>query len=103
MEARRKGKTFFGHTVNSLTRQNKYFHWLITYSWYSNLTPKQKIANKIWKIGIAMVGCMSEAFDFKELVFWCTSRFNSNHRITQVVVERRNPILLTSKVFKKLL
>jgi hypothetical protein len=103
MENRRKKEPFYGDIVNSLMHQNKEFHWSTTYQWYSSLTPEQKVANNIWTTGLAKVGCMPEAFDFRELVSWCASRFDSKHRMIQVVPEGRNLILLTPKVFRKML
>jgi hypothetical protein len=46
---------------------------------------------------------MPEVFDFKELVSWCARRFDSKRRMIQVVVEGKNPVLLTPKVFRRML
>jgi hypothetical protein len=58
METRKKKELFYGDIVNSLTRQDKDFHWSTTYQWYSNLTPEKKLTNKIWTTGLAKEGCM---------------------------------------------
>jgi hypothetical protein len=42
-------------------------------------------------------------FDFKELVSWCARRFDSRTRMIKVTTKEKNPIMLTPKVFKKML
>jgi len=54
-------------------------------------------------ICLAKAGCTPEVFDFKELVSWCASWFDSKHKMIKIVAKGRNPILFTPKVFKKIL
>jgi hypothetical protein len=41
--------------VNSLAGESKEFQWSIVYKWYFELSPDDKIKNKVWNSGIANV------------------------------------------------
>jgi hypothetical protein len=49
------------------------------------------------------IGCILEVFDFKELVSWCTQIFDSKTRRIQVATEGKNLVVLTPKVFRRML
>jgi hypothetical protein len=51
--------------------------------------------------GIALVGCMPEVSDFKELVLWCTNKFNNEKRIIQL--QGRTPVSLAPTIFRRML
>jgi hypothetical protein len=42
---------------------------------------------------------MSDAFDFKEIVSLCASKFNSKHQLILVLVEGKNLVLLNPNIF----
>jgi hypothetical protein len=52
---------------------------------------------------LVKVGCTFEDFDFKEIVFLGASKFNSKRRLILVLVEGKNPILLTPNIFRRML
>jgi hypothetical protein len=51
--------------------------------------------------GIARVGYVSEVFDCKELVSWCTEKYIPSQRIIQL--QYHSPISLSPQVFRKML
>jgi len=70
MTARRKDPSC-QDTVNSLTHQDKVFHFSVAYQWFHILTLEHKKNNQIWMTRLVNVGCIPEVFDFMELVSWC--------------------------------
>jgi hypothetical protein len=46
---------------------------------------------------------MPEAFDFREIVSLCASKFNSKHRLIPVLAEGKNLVLLTPNIFRIML
>jgi hypothetical protein len=46
---------------------------------------------------------MPKAFDFRELVTWCTKRFNSKHRLIELKERRRMHVPLTPNTFVSML
>jgi hypothetical protein len=43
---------------------------------------------------LAKVGCMLEAFDFRELVMWCAKRFDSKYRVVNTQEDKKTLIPL---------
>jgi hypothetical protein len=68
METRRRKDPFCGDIVNSLTCQEKDFHWSIAYHCFLSLNLKQKLKKNIWTIALVNVDCMTEFFYFKEMI-----------------------------------
>jgi hypothetical protein len=46
---------------------------------------------------------MHEAFEFREIVSLCASKFNSKRRLIPVLAEGKNLVLLTPNIFRRML
>jgi hypothetical protein len=55
----------------------------------------------IWTSWIALVGCVPEVFDCKEIVAWCVDKYVLNQRAIQL--RGHSPISLSPQVFCKML
>jgi hypothetical protein len=55
----------------------------------------------IWTSGTALVGCVLEVFNCKEIVAWCVDKYIPNQRAIQLQVH--SPIYLSPQVFHKML
>jgi hypothetical protein len=80
MSSKRK-ELYCGDTVNTLRQKDHKFQWSHAYKWYSNLPSEENNLKKVWTSGIALARCMLEVDDFKELVLWCTDKFDIGRRI----------------------
>lgn len=103
MENRIKKEPFCSDTINSVTRQDKNFHCYTSYHWFLNNIPKEKKNDWLWTIGLINVGYVPEVFNFKEPISWCAWRFNSRTRMIKVTTKSNNQVVITLKVFKKIL
>jgi hypothetical protein len=68
-----------------------------------NKSAEEKKTDKLWTTGLVNVGCVPDIFDCKELVSWCARRFDCRTRMIKVTTKGKNPVLLTPKVFNKML
>jgi hypothetical protein len=64
---------FYGDTLNLLAREDPNYHWSRAYWYYSTLPNRN--SNKVWTSGIALVGCVPEVFECKDIVTWCIDKF----------------------------
>ena len=103
MENRIKKDPFCSDTINSLTRQDKNSHCYSSCHWFLNNIPKEKKIDWLWTIGLINVGYVPEVFNFKEPISWCAWRFNSRTRMIKVTTKSNNQVVITLKVFKKIL
>jgi hypothetical protein len=92
---------YCGDTLNTLGREDQYFHWSRAYNYYKALSLAKKKMNQIWTSGIALAGCVREVIDFRELVQWCFDKFNSEKIIIQL--QGQQPISLAPSVFSRML
>jgi hypothetical protein len=90
---------YCGDTLNTLGQEYHRFQWSQYYKWYLALPPTNKEINKVWILFIALVGCVPNATDFKELVLFCVDKFDTKRRIIQI--QGNTPISLTPSVFKR--
>jgi hypothetical protein len=75
---------FCGDTLNTFAREDPKNHWSRDYRYYSSLSPEGNNSNDVWVSGIAKLGCVSEVFDAKDLVIWCTNNFEKDQRIIKL-------------------
>jgi hypothetical protein len=100
MSSKRKD-LYCGDTLNTLGREDHQFQWSQAYKWYLALPLVEKELNKVWSSSITLVGCVPEVEDFKELVLWCTDKFDTERRIIQI--QGKPPISLSPSVFRRML
>jgi hypothetical protein len=100
MSSKRKD-LYCGDIVNTLGWEDHQFQWSQAYKWYLSLPPEEKELNKVWSSGIALVGCIPEVVDFKELVLWCADKFDTERRIIQI--QGKPLISLAPSVFRRML
>jgi len=65
-----------------------------------DLPPAKKELNKVWNSDITLAKCVHEVAYFKDLVLWCTNKFDTNKRIIQM--QRKPPISLSPSFFKRM-
>lgn len=51
-----------------------------------NFLTEEKKGDKIWSTGLVNVGCVSEVFDFIEIVYLCTNNFDFRKREIKLAV-----------------
>jgi hypothetical protein len=68
-----------------------------------NKSSEEKKNDKLWTTGPVNDGCVPEVFDFKELITWCARRFDPRTRMIKVITKTKNPMVLTPKMFNKML
>jgi hypothetical protein len=96
--ARIRKEPFHGDTINSLTHQKTY-----AYQWYSSLSHEKNLASKIWTTGMLKVGCMLEAFNFREIASLCVIKLNSKNKLIPNLAEGKHRILFNPNIFKRML
>jgi len=57
------------------------FQWSEAFKWYSSLPHRENKLNKVCTSNIALSGCVTEVFDFKEIVLGCTNKFDIEKRV----------------------
>jgi hypothetical protein len=57
--------------------------------------------NKTWTSGIALVGCVPEVFNCKDIVSWCIDKFIQNQRV--ILLHNKSHISLAPSTFRKML
>ena len=103
MTNRKKTHPFFNDIINSPARDNKNFHWSTSYEWFSRKSEEENQTYKIWTTWLVNVGCVPHIFNYRELVSWCAQRFDCRTRMIKVTIKGKNPVLLTLKVFNKMI
>jgi hypothetical protein len=65
MANKKKKEPFCGDIVNSLAHECRDFQWSIVYKWYFDISQGDKLKKNSWMSGKVNIGCIPEAFDFK--------------------------------------
>jgi hypothetical protein len=89
-------------TLNSVGHEDQQLQWSQGHNYYKALSLAKKMMNLISiTLRTSLVSCVPKVIDFKELIQWCTKKFNSENRIVQL--QGKQPISLAPLVFTRIL